>query len=111
MHADEGTDTAITSLQLLHHKAVFHVRSPGATIGFKTRAIETQIGHWFNQLARKAAGTVTLLDDRDQIVFNGFASSIADQTLFIRKLGVEFEEINSPEPDSHELPASVSRRE
>ena len=78
---------------------------------FDPTAGRTQIGHWFNQLARKAAGTVTLLDDRDQIVFNEFASSIADQTLFIRKLGVEFEEINSPEPDSHELPASVSRRE
>ena len=101
MDADEGADSAVTPLEFLHHKTVFNVRHPCAAIALETGAVESQVCHGLDQFTREAAGAVAFLDDGDQVVFNKFAGGIADQTLFIREQRVEFEEIDSPELDSH----------
>ncbi len=56
----------------------------------------------------KAAGAIALFDDGNEIVFDEFARGVAHQAFVVGEQGVEFEEINSPELDGHQLLVSVS---
>ena len=101
--ADERADSAVAPLQFLHHKSVFDIRHSGTAVALETGAVETQVGHGLHQFAGEAAGAIALLDDGNEVVFDKFAGGVAHQTLFVREQGVEFEEINSPELDGHQL--------
>ncbi len=108
VHADERADAAVAALQFLHDQSVFDIRHPGAAVAFEAGAIEAQVCHGLDQFLGEAAGAVAFLDDGDEVVLDKLAGGVADQAFFVREQGVEFEEINSPELDGHQLLISVS---
>ena len=67
---------------------------PGASIALEAGAKEAQLAHGLNQLPRKAAIAIALLDDGNYIVFDELASSIARQQLIARQQPVKLDEIN-----------------
>ena len=103
LHTDERAHTAVSTLQFLCNQAVFHIRHGCATVALETGAEESQFSHRLHQFAGKAAGAVAVLNDGDEIVFNESTSGIADEALVVSEQRVEFEEIDSPEFDSHDV--------
>ena len=108
VHADERANAAVAALQFLHDQSVFDIRHPGAAVAFEAGAIKAQVGHGLDQFLGEAAGAVALLDDGDEVVLDELAGGVADQAFVVGEQGVEFEEINSPELDGHQLLISVS---
>ena len=99
LHADEGAHAGISAFEFLRDQPVFDVRHAGAAIAVQRCAEESQIGHRLHQFARKAAGAVALLDDRDEIVFDELARRVAHEALVIVEQGVEVDEIHTAEFD------------
>src|SRR5262249_27787468 len=92
--------TTIAALHFLHDQAVLDVGHAGAPISFEAGAEETKLGHGLHQFTREAAGAITLFYDRDEIVFNKLSGGIANKKLFVRKQGIELDEIHAPKFDS-----------
>src|SRR5438270_11894202 len=95
LHAHKTAHAGVSALQFLRHEPVFHVAHPGAAVAFQRRPEKTQIGHGFNQFARKSTGTVAFLNNRDQVVFNKLARGVAYQAFFVRQQGIVLDEIDT----------------
>ncbi len=101
LHADEGADAGVAALHLLRHQAVFHIGHSGAAVAVQIGAEEAHLAHRLHQLAGKAAFAVALFDDGDQVVVDEAASGVADKPLIFGEQGIEADEVDVLELESH----------
>ena len=72
-------------------------------------AIEAQLTHDGDQLARKTLGAVALLDDGNEVVLDKVARGFADEQFVLAEAGVKVEKIEALEFEAHDEPAILSK--
>ena len=102
LHADEAAESGVAAFQLLHHKAVLDIGHAGAAVALEVGAEEAKLAHDGYELAWKALGAETFLDDGNQVVFDEVARSAANKELVLAEAGIEMEEIDALEFESHD---------
>ncbi len=102
LHADEAAESGVAAFQLLHHEAVLDVGHAGAAVALEVGAEEAEFSHDGDELARKALGAETFLDDGNEVVFDEVARGAANEEFVFAEAGIEMEEIDALEFESHD---------
>jgi hypothetical protein len=101
LYADERTDTGVATFHLLRDQAVLDVGHAGAAVAMQIGAEEAHLAHRLHQFAREAAFAIALFNDGDQVVIDEPASGVTDEPFILGEHGVESDEIDVLELESH----------
>jgi len=89
LYGDEGANSRVSTLQLLHDEPVRHISDACTTISVQVCAEQAEIGNGLDEVGGKLAPLKRATDDGHDLFVDQGSHGVPDLKLFFRKLIVE----------------------